>query len=148
MGPPGISIGYFGVKYVCRSLFQCVCIKGYQTKTPHTEYSQKKILDMIQAIKPQQFRSLKLAADAVVLDVRSGKEQYEDGQIPGNIHLELGTADFEQALERLDKNKRYLVYCRSGNRSMKACQTMQQRGFDQLYSLEGGITSWKAAFVN
>lgn len=101
---------------------------------------------MIQTIKPQHFRSLKLAADAVVLDVRSSRELYEEGQIPGNVHLELGSSGFEQELAHLDKNKRYLVYCRSGNRSMRACETMSRMGFEQLYSLEGGITGWKEQF--
>jgi len=102
---------------------------------------------MIQAIEPKHFRSLKLAADAIVLDVRAAREQYEEGQIPGNLRIEFGPG-FENELSSLEKNKRYLVYCRSGNRSMQACQAMSQMGFKELYSLDGGINKWKETFSN
>jgi len=103
---------------------------------------------MIEKIKPEHFRSLKLASDAVVIDVRAAKEQYEEGQIPGNIRIELGTSTFEEELRKLEKNKRYLVYCRTGVRSMEACQTMTSLGFDQVFSLDGGIKNWKETFAN
>ena len=101
---------------------------------------------MITSIEPQHFRTLKLASDAIVLDVRNKKEQYEEGQIPGNVILELGTSDFKIQLEQLDKNNRYLVYCRSGNRSMQVCEQMNSLGFKEVYSLNGGITKWKQIF--
>lgn len=101
---------------------------------------------MIAAIKPQHFRTLKLATDAFLLDVRPAKEQYEEGQIPGNIRLEMTASDFEDQLSKLDRSKRYLVYCRSGNRSRQVCERMDQMGFKEVYSLDGGITQWKEIY--
>lgn len=103
---------------------------------------------MIETIKPEHFRSLKLASDAVVIDVRAAKEQQEEGEIPGNIRIQLGTPAFEEEVKQLEKDRRYLLYCRTGVRSMEACQTMNRLGFDQVYSLDGGIVKWKETFNN
>ena len=101
---------------------------------------------MITAIKPRHFRELKLASDAIVLDVRDAREQYEEGQIPGNIRMDQASAGFADQLDRLDRDKRYLVYCRTGIRSMEVCQMMDSMGFGEVYSLDGGIVSWKETF--
>ncbi|MDH5476421.1 MAG: rhodanese-like domain-containing protein [Cyclobacteriaceae bacterium] len=101
---------------------------------------------MITTIEPQHFKTLKLASDAIVLDVRNRKEQFEEGQISGNVILEMGTQYFHDELEQLDKSKRYLVYCRSGNRSLQVCQQMDYMGFEEVYSLNGGIIKWKEIF--
>ncbi|MDH5367115.1 MAG: rhodanese-like domain-containing protein [Cyclobacteriaceae bacterium] len=101
---------------------------------------------MITTIEPLHFKTLKLASDAIVIDVRNRKEQYEEGQISGNITLEMGTNYFYEQLEELDKSKRYLVYCRSGNRSLQVCEQMDSMGFEEVYSLNGGIIKWKEIF--
>jgi len=56
-------------------------------------------------------------------------------------------ADFKEQLSGLDKSKSYLVYCRSGNRSGKACSMMADMGFKNLYNLRGGIGAWNAAQI-
>jgi rhodanese-related sulfurtransferase len=40
------------------------------------------------------------------------------------------------------KDKEVIVYCRSGRRSMLACQILDQMGFKDTYNLEGGILAW------
>jgi rhodanese-related sulfurtransferase len=47
-----------------------------------------------------------------------------------------------QEIEKLDKNKTYYVYCRSGNRSFHAGNFMLQAGFQKVYNLEPGIIGW------
>lgn len=87
--------------------------------------------------------------NSLVFDVRTTKEVAE-GQIEGT-HL---TADFNNAeefkkfLSTLDKTKNYLVYCRSGARSAKACKMMEELGFKgALYNLAMGIAEWKDPLV-
>jgi rhodanese-related sulfurtransferase len=58
------------------------------------------------------------------------------------MFIDYNSSDFEQQLDGLDKSKTYLVYCRSGNRSGKACHTMLDKGFKQVYNLDGGISAW------
>lgn len=81
-------------------------------------------------------------ANAVILDVRTDAEVTE-GIIPNAIHLDIYRGqDFVAELEKLDKNKNYYVYCRSGNRSGQACKIMNQIGFDNTYNLMGGMLEW------
>lgn len=82
-------------------------------------------------------------ADAVILDVRSEME-LADGSVPNHILIDIMQPGFANKISELDKDKTYLVYCRSGNRSGKACALMGQMGFTKLYNLEGGIMAWNA----
>jgi rhodanese-related sulfurtransferase len=81
--------------------------------------------------------------NAVILDVRTDAE-VEDGIIPKAIHIDIYRGqEFIDEIEALDKSKNYYVYCRSGNRSGKACQIMQQLGFENTYNLLGGMLEWE-----
>ena len=82
-------------------------------------------------------------ANAVVLDVRTDAE-VAGGIIPNAIHIDIYKGQlFVDEIEALDKSKNYYVYCRSGNRSGKACAIMLQLGFENAYNLEGGILRWE-----
>ena len=76
-----------------------------------------------------------------VIDVRTPQE-YATGHLPQSINLDLRSQTFNEELGKLDKNKAYLVYCQSGNRSQKALDTMKELGFKEVYNLSGGITQW------
>ncbi len=85
--------------------------------------------------------------NAVVLDVRTDDE-VTDGIIPNAIHIDIYKGqEFIDEIEALDKSKNYYVYCRSGNRSGKACQIMEQLGFENAYNLEGGMLEWTGDVV-
>ena len=81
--------------------------------------------------------------NAVILDVRTELE-VEEGYIPEakNIDIYKGQ-EFLQELDKLDKEKNYNVYCRSGARSAQACNLMDQKGFKQTYNLIGGFSQWE-----
>ncbi len=86
--------------------------------------------------------------NAMVLDVRTDDE-VADGIIPNAIHLDIYKGqEFLDALDELDKNKSYYVYCRSGNRSGQACQIMEELGFEKAYNLEGGMLQWAGDVVD
>jgi|688.fasta_scaffold569482_2 rhodanese-related sulfurtransferase len=96
----------------------------------------------VKTIGQQDFKSMQAKPDVVVLDVRTPGEVSE-GIINGStMFIDYNSSDFEQQLDGLDKSKTYLVYCRSGNRSGKACHTMLDKGFKQVYNLDGGISAW------
>jgi len=80
---------------------------------------------------------------AFILDVRT-PEEMEEGYIPGafNIDIYLGQ-EFVDEVEKLDKDKNYYVYCRTGNRSGQACAIMNSLGFENAYNLMGGIIEWE-----
>jgi rhodanese-related sulfurtransferase len=94
-------------------------------------------------IDVEQFKAKMTAADIVVLDVRTPEETAE-GMIDGAIEIDFQNANFQEQIDQLDKDKTYLVYCRSGGRSADACEMMQEKGFESLYNLEGGYLRWSA----
>jgi rhodanese-related sulfurtransferase len=65
----------------------------------------------------------------VLLDVRTPSE-FGDGHIQGAINLNIGGLDAILKIQKLDKSKTYILYCRSGGRSKMASMIMAQSGFD------------------
>lgn len=81
-------------------------------------------------------------SNAVIIDVRTPRE-CTDGIIENAIMIDfLDTSSFKRRIEKLDKNKNYYVYCRSGNRSAKACQLLNNLGIDNTFNLIGGMMAW------
>ena len=84
---------------------------------------------------------------AVIIDVRTADEVAE-GMIEGAQHIDIfGGPAFIQAVEQLDPDKSYYVYCRSGNRSGQACALMNAKGISRAYNLLGGVMSWEGPLV-
>jgi len=50
--------------------------------------------------------------------------------------------NFAQKISKLDKTKKYIVYCRSGHRSANAAEIMKNQSFKTIYNLDGGIIHW------
>ena len=97
---------------------------------------------LVKNVAPQEFQNLMKSPDAVVMDVRTPSEVSE-GYIKGTtVFVNINGSDFEQKLAALDKSKTYLVYCRSGGRSMAACNQLAANGFTKIYNLQGGISNW------
>lgn len=82
--------------------------------------------------------------NAVILDVRT-PEEYSAGHIPHAILINYNAPDFSARIDSLSKNKTYLVYCAVGGRSAKASTMMTEKGFKDVYNLEGGFTQWNGA---
>ncbi|AST07397.1 rhodanese-like domain-containing protein [Anoxybacillus sp. LAT_35] len=78
--------------------------------------------------------------DVVVLDVRT-EEEYASGHIPGAILLPL--QQLPDRVDELNKNKTYIVVCRSGNRSAQASELLVKEGFSSIYNMTGGMNEWK-----
>ena len=83
-------------------------------------------------------------AGLVVLDIRT-PEEYGEGHLAGSSNLDFYEPDFATSLDALDKDLPYFVYCRSGNRSSTAIETMKDLGFTEVYELDGGIVKWAEA---
>lgn len=75
------------------------------------------------------------STNMVILDVRT-REEYLAGNIPNAINIDVLSQDFKSKIDMLDKNKEYLIYCRSGNRSSIASSIMSTNGFINIYNLE------------
>lgn len=93
-------------------------------------------------IKNQAFKE-KMQADnqVVILDVRSLQE-FRSGHIEGAKNIDIQQPNFKSQIQQLDKNKTYLVYCRSGVRSLKAASILCKEGFSKVYNLQHGYMGW------
>lgn len=80
--------------------------------------------------------------NAVLLDVRTEAEHY-DAKIPNSILIDLMNPHFIDEIERMDKEKSYYLYCRSGNRSYHAAREMSRLGFKKVFNLAPGIIGWE-----
>jgi rhodanese-related sulfurtransferase len=95
-----------------------------------------------QDINSDEFeRMMKENPNAVVLDIRSQMELSE-GYIEGSTLMDMWSPDFMQKIQEMDRDKTYMLYCRSGNRSGHVCDLMAQMGFKNVYNLNGGILAW------
>lgn len=80
----------------------------------------------------------------VILDVRT-PDEFKSGHLADAINIDFYGADFKTYLDQLDKNKTYLVYCRTGVRSTNSVNIMLSMKFTRLYNMTGGITAWTGA---
>jgi rhodanese-related sulfurtransferase len=84
----------------------------------------------------------------VVLDVRT-KEEFTEGHLPKAVNIDvLDSANFVQQIQTLNRRKKYVVYCRSGKRSVKASELLAVSQFKHIYNMEGGILAWKGVLQN
>ncbi|MBI2980306.1 MAG: rhodanese-like domain-containing protein [Chloroflexi bacterium] len=101
-----------------------------------------------QIISPQKASTLiqdnRNNPDFVIIDVRTPSE-FVDGHIANAIDIDFYATNFWDKINQLDKNKTYLIYCHSGNRSGKAQEMMVELGFQKIYDIGGGIVAWEAA---
>jgi rhodanese-related sulfurtransferase len=92
-------------------------------------------------LSPGKFKRMMKKENTVVLDVRTA-EEYQSGHIPGAINVDVQQEDFFRQINALDKDRTYLIYCRSGKRSARALDILQQNGFRKSFHLKGGILKW------
>jgi rhodanese-related sulfurtransferase len=95
-------------------------------------------------VPPAEFSKLmqQKKRKTIVLDVRT-PEEFAEGHLERALNINFYDENFKQQLAQLDKKKKILIYCRSGNRSGKAMAMLQELGFQKVIDLAGGITQWK-----
>ena len=74
-----------------------------------------------------------------LIDVREPFE-YEIARIDGAKLIPLG--EIAERADELQREQTIVVHCHSGGRSGEAVRLLQQRGFTNVYNLEGGIDAW------
>ena len=97
----------------------------------------------VHVISPADSKVQLQSGDAVLIDVRE-PEEYNEKHIRGAILIPLGILDYDLLLRNnIDCSKNLIMQCRSGKRSLHACEKLLQDN-DQLklYNLKGGILQW------
>ncbi|MEO8548744.1 MAG: ThiF family adenylyltransferase [Kofleriaceae bacterium] len=86
------------------------------------------------------------ARDVVLIDVRNAVE-HDIGNIGGTLLpvdvIAQQTSETIRSLVPADRDQSIAVYCRSGARSARACQLLQQLGYTRVINVQGGIVAWQ-----
>src|SRR3954467_490914 len=78
----------------------------------------------------------------VVLDVRE-PDEYQQGAIPGALHVERGNLESKIESRVADRSTPIVIHCASGIRSAFAAKTLQDLGYTDVVSMAGGFNKWK-----
>lgn len=88
-------------------------------------------------LSSEQFKEQIGDNPGLVIDVRTADE-YEAGHLAmTDARYDWLNGEFQDAVEELDREKTYYLYCRSGNRSGQAAKMMKQKGFENVYNIGG-----------
>jgi rhodanese-related sulfurtransferase len=81
------------------------------------------------------------SGEAILIDVREQAE-WDAGRIPGSRLIPM--SQIQDRAGEVPMDQPVILYCRSGNRSGQVQQFLQERGYTQVYSMQGGIQAWEA----
>lgn len=100
------------------------------------------------SLTEQEFNSLMQQNEFTIIDIRT-PEEIAQGKIASDaLEMDFYQASFPDQLAKLDKQKNYFLYCRSGNRSGTTLSQMKEMGFESVYDLQDGIGSWRGELEN
>ena len=98
-------------------------------------------------ISVQEGKGLIDRGEVFILDVRT-PEEYASGHINGSTLLavqDIPEQELAEKLKEIPKDRKILVYCKSGRRSAEASGILARNGFAEVYNMKGGITEWMNA---
>lgn len=98
----------------------------------------------IKQLSPTEVTRMMNHDDALVLDVRISGD-FDKAHILSSMNVP--EADLDSAQEKLKKHisKPVIACCEHGNVSEKVAKTLKSQGFEQVYTMKGGITAWRSA---
>ncbi len=117
------------LKALCLAL--CLCFTPIIAQAENTE-----------ALSPQVAAILKKdTPHYIVLDIRTPKE-FAEGHIKDAVLVDFLAPNFDERINKLDKDVRYILHCRTGARSTRAMAVMEELGFKNVVHMTDGIVGW------
>ena len=91
---------------------------------------------------PQQIeKAQELMSDqTAIIDVRD-RQSFSIGHIKNAVHV--SDENIQQFIEGTDKSKPLIIYCYRGNSSQNAADYLSDKGFYDVYSMDGGFCAWE-----
>ena len=115
------------------SLLIVICLNASGQQADSVKYK---------SLEPYDFHLTCLKDDkAVIIDVREFFE-YKKSRIKDAINIP-SSGNMEFASDTLEKDKSLFLYCTTGYRSKRVCEKFADKGFANVYNLEGGLKAWK-----
>ncbi len=94
----------------------------------------------LDTVKTFNVKELTRSEEYVIIDVRKEGE-VSNCKVKNSILITL--SELEKASDKLDKTKKYMIYCAGGYRSMIAISILKRKGFNDVYNTSGGISKLK-----
>tara|TARA_B100001939_G_scaffold29389_1_gene23300 strand:+ start:4580 stop:4957 length:378 start_codon:yes stop_codon:yes gene_type:complete len=101
-------------------------------------FSQQQIFD----IDYKKMSDIIENESTVVVDVRTADE-FDSFRIKNSINIDYYSKNFLDSISSYKEKKNIILYCRSGRRSYYAAKLLQEKGFNKIYNLKGGILEVK-----
>ncbi len=95
----------------------------------------------------QQGKEMINRGEVFILDVRR-QDEYDAGRIRGSTRIpvqDISGEELNKSLSEIPRDKKILVYCRTGHRSTQASEILVNNGFKEVYNMKGGIVEWTNA---
>lgn len=119
----------------------CSSASFADSKKPAAQAPAAKAAEVKQLTVKEAPAYLKAHPKAIFIDVRESDE-YAEVHAPGTKLYPL--SKLAEWAPTLDKQAEYVVICRSGARSARACSALSGQGFDNLTNVQGGMLQWEA----
>jgi hydroxyacylglutathione hydrolase len=101
-----------------------------------------RVLESAASVGPEEANGMLESGEFILVDVR-GTAEFEEGHIPGALHVHLGM--ISDRVDDIPDGKPILVSCRSGARSAIGQSILLREGFGTVVNLEGGWLGWRTA---
>ena len=105
----------------------------------------------IETLTVEQAQALHGKDGVTFIDIRDPREIEREGRIPGSFHAPRGMLEFwvdpESPYHKpiFAEERKFIIHCASGWRSLLATQVMQRMGLKPVFNLKGGFGAWKEA---
>jgi molybdopterin/thiamine biosynthesis adenylyltransferase/rhodanese-related sulfurtransferase len=96
---------------------------------------------LVPEVTPEQAQAA--AGERRLIDVRESDE-WEQGHVPGALHLSRGFLEIRIEDAVADRATPLTLYCAGGVRSLLAARTLQEMGYTDVQSMSGGFSAWKS----
>jgi adenylyltransferase/sulfurtransferase len=96
----------------------------------------------LRRLSPAEVQALLQQTGFTIIDVREPYE-YAAGHLANSMHIPLG--ELPQRLGEIPAGTTPVFLCRSGGRSLAACNIALSSGASEAINLEGGLRAWAAA---
>ncbi len=126
----------------CSGLDRVEADLGLNGGTPNKIFASQVAKDITPAEAAAMIEANEGNGSLVFLDVSTGRE-YRKWHIENAININIFSLKFSENLNKLDKEKTYLVYCKMGARSSAAQKVMIKQGFQKVFNIVGGRDRWR-----
>lgn len=80
--------------------------------------------------------------ELIIIDVRTSSE-FAESHIKEAKNQDYEETTFHEEFKKMDKNRKYVIYSRSGRRGAHCLKVMKKMNFREVYNIQGGMLAWE-----